>query len=366
MHELNEIDTTEIVDRDNLATLQVIKNFQSIEGKDRIVLATFENCGFKAVVQKDIHTIGDLVLVVKYDTVLPELPMFEFMRDSKFRVKTKSFSSDTGKLFSQCIVIPLSVVIEELGENELPYIEGDDLTGVLEVKKYIAPVRGTGTSFGKMNAKGCFPTQYVSKTDETNCQSKPRVLDEMKGLDYTLTVKLDGSSMTCLINPETNEFEVCSRNNSIKDDESNAFWNMARKYDIENILRNTLTKGFNYAIQGELIGEKIQGNKMGIKGLDFYIFNVVNLDTRKRLSFEEQMIFCLENKLSHVPLVETGISFDLELDKLVEFCSNLTYDMYGFSAKNPIEGLVLRPIEEVFSRVLKDTLSTKIMNPLFK
>jgi RNA ligase (TIGR02306 family) len=364
---LTDIESTEIVDRNNLATLQVIKEFVPIAGKDFIQLATFENCGFKAVVQKEIHSIGDLVLVVKYDTVLPQLEMFEFMRDSKFRVKTKSFSSDHGKLFSQCIVLPLSAVEDHLGINEFPYEEGEDLTEALGVKKYIAPVRGTGSSFGKMSAKTTFPTHLLSKTDEMNCQSKPATLQELQGLAYSITCKLDGSSMTCLINPENNEFEVCSRNTTLRFDESNSFWIIAQQYDIENILRNALAAGKNYGIQMELVGPKIQGNKMCLETLDGFVFNIIDLDSRKRISFEEQFSFCLDNNLKHVPVIETGISFDLELDYLLDFASNMSYDMYGFKgAKNPIEGLVIRPTVDTWSRVLKDTLSVKVMNPLFK
>ena len=219
-----------------------------------------------------------------------------------------------------------------------------------------------------MNAKSTFPTHLCSKTDEQNCQSKPGMLNEINGLAYSITCKIDGSSMTCLINPETDEFEVCSRNNSIKEDETNSFWIVARRYKIEEVLRKHYELyNERLAIAGELCGQKIQANRMNISGLDFYIFNIIDLEFRKRVHFSAQLLFCQANGLKHVPVFERGESFDDTLDNLIDKASKLCYADFGFDSKYPIEGLVVRPVIDIPSRIMKgDTLSFKVMNPEYK
>lgn len=361
---MNDIDATEVVERENLATIQIIQNFYPIEGKDFIELCDFKSCAYKAVVQRGLHKAGDKVLVVRYDSVLPDIPMFEFMRDMKFRVKVKSFSSNQGKLYSQCIVIPLEQLNGYflLPDDYTNFDEEQDLTEVLKITKYIRPMVGSGNTFGKMNSIGGFPTHLLSKTDEVNCLSKRKALEELRGLPYQITLKLDGSSMSCLINPSNDEFYVCSRNNIIREDETNSFWKVAKHYNIESILRENPT----IALQLELCGQKVQSNKMSIEGLDGYVFNVIDINTRRQLDTPEAMDFCDEYGLKYVPVIDRGIEFDFTIDELVQMTMK-KYSDYGFvNSKSWIEGIVIRPMREIFSPTLKDTLSVKVICPEFK
>ena len=55
------------------------------------------------------------------------------------------------------------------------------------------------------------------------------------------------------------------RNQCLKYNDTNSYWQIAIKYNIENkMINNNL---FGYAIQGELIGEKIQNNPYNIKSI---------------------------------------------------------------------------------------------------
>ena len=55
------------------------------------------------------------------------------------------------------------------------------------------------------------------------------------------------------------------RNQCLKYNDTNSYWQIAIKYNIENkMIINNL---FGYAIQGELIGEKIQNNPYNIKSI---------------------------------------------------------------------------------------------------
>jgi len=69
-----------------LAHIEIIEWVKPISGKDRIVLAGV--LGWTVIVQKDEYTVGDKVVFVEIDSVLPEKPEFEFLRKNKFRIKT--------------------------------------------------------------------------------------------------------------------------------------------------------------------------------------------------------------------------------------------------------------------------------------
>ena len=60
--------------------------------------------------------------------------------------------------------------------------------------------------------------------------------------------------------------------------DGNTFWKVAREMDIENKLRNY---GKNISLQGELIGEGIQGNPYKIKGQTVKFFNVFDIDNQE-------------------------------------------------------------------------------------
>ena len=70
----------------NLASIQVIKSLSPIPGADKIEKA--EVLGWELVVKKDEFKVDDKVIYVEIDSILPELPPFEFMRSRKFRVRT--------------------------------------------------------------------------------------------------------------------------------------------------------------------------------------------------------------------------------------------------------------------------------------
>ena len=106
-----------------LASIQIITDLKPIEGKDRIVLATV--LGWSVIVKKDEFNIGDKCIYIEIDSLLPEKPEFEFLRNKKFRIKTMKL----GNTYSQGIVFPLSI----LPQNKT-YQIGDDVTDILGIK----------------------------------------------------------------------------------------------------------------------------------------------------------------------------------------------------------------------------------------
>jgi RNA ligase (TIGR02306 family) len=383
---LNEIDANEVTERDNLAVVYSVERLEAIPGKDRIELVHLTDCGYTTICEKG-HSVGDLVVFIKYDTVLPKNELFEFMADYKYRVKSKSFTekNEAGevvkKIYSQGIVLPIGVVREFIiksgtlklwdddyescgecvtiigaGKPNTPIAEGSDFTEILEIKKYIPPVAG-GSGFGEMRTKGSFPTHIISKTDEMNLASKVRALDELQGKAVYITQKIEGSSVSCFLEDNTQELIVCSRNNMITETETCKFWIAANKHNLKDKL-------IDYpwlAIQAELYGSGIQKNKLGIEGVDIAIFNMVDKRTRQRLGFKQMDFIAQTLGLPLVPVCCIIENFDWTFDQLQEFA-----DIQKYPNGEIAEGIVVRPMEPFISQVLKEEWSFKVIGRDYK
>lgn len=348
----------------NLATIQRIKSLSPIEGADKIELAKMEDLEWQVVVQKDLHKIGDLVCYIQIDTICPEKPWSEFLRDRHFRVCTIKLR----KQLSQGLIVPLKNIVHVFisgggyapSEQELPLIVGTDLTiqtGVTKYEKQIpANMRG--------KIKGNFPTKYVPKTDEERLQNCARILNELIDVPVFITVKLDGTSATYVNylpdNLQEGEGLVCSRNTSLEapaeGDAPNVYFSMEKKY---NILEKLKSKG-NYAIQGEICGPGVEGNKMGFKEVGFYLFNVYNINERRYLNFNEFQQFAQDLELPVVPILEyatllNGKSFD-DMLKMADG---------PYPNNTPREGIVVRPTEERYSEYMGGRVSFKVVSNEF-
>lgn len=82
--------------------------------------------GWSVIVKKNEFQVGDKCVYCEIDSVLPEKPEFEFLRNKNFRIKTMKM----GGVISQGICFPLSI----LPESE--YKVGDDVTDIMGVKQY--------------------------------------------------------------------------------------------------------------------------------------------------------------------------------------------------------------------------------------
>lgn len=69
-----------------LASIQTILEINPIEGADNIVVATV--LGWHCVVKKGEFNVGDKIIYIEVDSILPATPEFEFMAKYNYRVKT--------------------------------------------------------------------------------------------------------------------------------------------------------------------------------------------------------------------------------------------------------------------------------------
>ena len=302
-----------------LAHIEVISSIDPIEGADRIEVATV--LGWKVVIAKADHfKVNDKVVYIEVDSLVPaDNPVFSFLADRKYRVKTIKLKGQ----YSQGLIMPIAAF--SLKNTEI----GTDVTDELGIKYYVAldELRKNGDPdakyksmsarhmrlsktkwwrwlcrrawgkkllfvfFGKKKDKPLsFPTKfpYIHKTDEERVENMPWVLQDKE--PWVRTCKIDGTSATYILERKKFgkfEFYVTSRNvrqktldqKNYHDIETNVYWDMAFRYNIKAFLQNYLDlhRDCWYAcLQGEIAGPAIQGNPHKLKKVTFFGFNFID------------------------------------------------------------------------------------------
>jgi RNA ligase (TIGR02306 family) len=333
-----------------LASVQLIREILPIEGADAI-----ERAGILAwycVVKKGEFRQGDTCVYFEIDSLLPEWPEYEFLRKSSWNEKLHRYRLRTVKLrgaLSQGLALPLGSFaphLEAAGLGPLGLIaEGTDLTDILDVEKYEAPV--------PVQMEGIIRpfTWPIAKSDEIRLESDPTFLDRIAGKAWYISAKLDGTSASFILNPDDGVFHVCSRNNSLEEDPLNIYWKVALKLGVEEVLRKEkAATGRSLALQGELCGPGIQGNKLGLPEADLFIFNIVDTETNKLLPFAEMLDFCSKNGLSTVPIIKEGDSFAFTMEGIFTLSEYLYRDVFPEARKDQeAEGIVIRAKDQSVS-----------------
>lgn len=315
---------------DKLVYVGKIIEVGPIEGADRIHLATAV-CGaggkWRGVVPKDL-VVGSMVYVFQPDSVLPDdVPDYAFMAVHKFRVKQRKFKGAP----SESLILPAPA------DGEI----GRDVTAELRVEKY----EKAAFMHLSLEALGPFPG-YLPKTDEPNFQRVGAMIDRLQGKPYYITKKVDGTSSTAF--KTAGYFGVCSRNLEIKDG-PNPIWDVVRKYK----LQETLPDGF--AVQWETCGPKVQENRLGLRDVQGFAFQIWDIANRKYLDFEE-FLGTVRKIMPMVELIQTGDAFDYSAEELQIKAENLTY-----ANGKPAEGMVVRPMQEI-----RDTFHNEMLRLSFK
>ena len=300
-----------------MATIRPIWTIDPIEGADAIEVATVG--GWKIVVRKGEFTTSDFVIYCEIDSWIPteiapflskgqEPRVFEGIRGERLRtVKLR------GQL-SQGLLLPLDILLGKVGElnfNLLRHHEGMDVSELLGIKKYEAPIPAQLAG----EVKGMFPS-FIPKTDQERIQNLTAELAEWQKNNYTfeVTEKLDGTSMTAFM--VDGEFSICSRNLELKPNPDNSMFRAAAAQNLEVKLRTTAR---NLALQGALIGNGIQGNKYKLTGQSFYVFDIYDIDANRYLTPKERKEFVARWELNHVPVFKSAASLEgLTVEQLLK------------------------------------------------
>ena len=322
-----------------LVTIRKITNIVPIENCDNIALGIVD--GWTVIIKKSEFSIGDSCVFFEIDSFLPLEPRYEFLKkttkfDGKegYRIKTMKMKG----VLSQGLALPLSM-FPEVSTND------DDVTNRLNVIKFdLEQFYGANTAGPRERKYGSFPI-FIPKTDQPRIQNMTHMFLTHKATTFEETLKLDGSSMTCYKIPNkptlfqrvlsffgkqlpTHKFGVCSRNVDLKPSDNKVqtfdnfgkksvyaqsdFWATAIKMDIENKLP------IGYAIQGELIGPQIQANHEKVSSLDYFVFDVYDINKKQYLTPEARREFCKQYNIQHVPVTnESATPLQMSLEELL-------------------------------------------------
>lgn len=352
-----------------LATIRQVADIRPIPGADRIEVAQID--GWECVVKKGEFQVDEKIVYIEVDSILPERPEFEFMRERKFRVRTIKLR----KQVSQGLVLPLDILPS--GEN---YCPGDDVTEILGIKKYdpqadeellmagenggekwrwvsslLLNIPWIRKRFGEKIGKSGYPA-WILKTDEERIQNKPAIFDEERKnrTPFMVTEKVDGQSATYFLERKGRwryEFGVCSRNLRLERPDSSSYWKIAQRLRIKAVLHKIIGSNDRVVLQGEIIGPRIQKNKYKRSTYEFYAFNLIfpghKCDTKEITQILAPF------HIQTVPIVQEEKLLPDSIADLVEYAKGKSVLVEGQQR----EGVVMRNMER--------DISFKVINPDF-
>ena len=292
-----------------MATIRRVAEVKDIEGAD--LIQAYRIDGWWVVGQKDQYKEGNLVIYCEIDSWIPHelAPFLSRGKEPKEYNGIKGERLRTIKLrgqISQGLLLPKDIVESKLG---VEVFEGECYDGLLNIikwelsekefiKKYLANPEAR---------EGGFPW-FIPKSDQERIQNIKDVQIKSwvdRKLTFEVTEKLEGSSMTVyyVSNKHIQDEGVCSRNINIKlEQENNNFIKAEKQFDILNKIK---TSGRNIAIQGELLGPGVQGDYYDLDELDFYCYNIWDIDNQSWLNPYERVELCSNIGVKHVPVLDS-------------------------------------------------------------
>lgn len=343
-----------------LATVRLISDIRPIEGADLIVTAVID--GWTVVVKKDQFQIGDWCVYFEIDSFLPDgNPLWQHLVNKSPRtfegklghkLKTVTLRKQLSQGFATPVTEDLRVEWSHTFfnfEDARPLQVGDDLTEMLGIKKWELPIPGELAG----QVAGNFP-KFIPKTDQERCQNIGyEIFGANKDSRYEVTMKMDGTSFTGFhVDGETG---VCGRNWELKICDDNANNSLIRMYVDSGLQQALRDLGLNYAVQGELMGPGIQGNRETLKSHRLFVFDIYDIDggcylppeDRHRVMEELWAVGMSRDMVMHAPVLHMNVTLEmLNISSVAE----LLIFAEGPSYIHPVrEGLVFKRIDGKFS-----------------
>ncbi|EGC29022.1 hypothetical protein DICPUDRAFT_43460 [Dictyostelium purpureum] len=286
-----------------LAYFHQISNLEAIEGADIIEIATV--LGWRVIVKKGLYKIGDSVVYVEIDSLLPSWPYFvsDGLDKKSFKIKTIKLRGQ----ISQGYCIPVKELLnhpnkkvspiyhserfdeiielkDETTGKTIPIELGYNLTefiGIKKIEEYVPTIR-TGPNKTKIYT---FPS-FIKKTDQGRIQNLLHYFDTHKDKEFEVTEKLEGSSITVYRYKDKNG--ICSRNYQLEKVEPSTDIHQAIIEDLD-LINKLIESNLNIAIQGEIIGPKIQGNIYALKKHHYKIFDIYLIEKDRYATYDERI-----------------------------------------------------------------------------
>ena len=283
-----------------MATIRRIEEVKAIPNADKIV--AYRVGGWWVVDSIGKYVVGDLVVYAEPDSFIPTA-IAPFLTKPGHYAKTfegvEGERLRTVKLrgqLSQGLLLPHDTVWDKNMFDFNRFVEGDDVSELLGIFKFEQSVPAELAG----EVKGMFPS-VIPKTDQERIQNLSVELEQWRTeqLTWEVTEKLDGTSMTVYV--IDGEVGVCSRNLDLKRNPDNSLWRAAIRHGLEEKLA-----GYgNIAVQGELVGNGIQGNMYKMRDQDFYVYDVYNVDARRYFTPAERKTFVDALDLLHCPVFKS-------------------------------------------------------------
>jgi len=324
-----------------LAYIATISQLDKIPDKDRIVYASLKDLGWQVIVESTLN-VGDKVVYVEIDSILPVKPEYEFLRKRCFSEKWNGFiikGMEMAGLVSYGLVLPAG------SYAEMP--DGYDMTEILEIRKKEDDVPDLPEHLPKSRFEKIIDwirwklglkkrkkagvadgwLSFAHKTDETRIENLSYLFtEEFKGTPIYTTVKCDGQSATFAVYKDY--FFMASRNiilyrekikKAIKELNPKTekpgmdnFRKIAARYNLP--YQFSKGNGKNLVLQGELCGPGIQKNPMGLADVDFFVFNLFKPGEKEPkdglfvgeafISWDGMLELCTLMGLKTVPFIE--------------------------------------------------------------
>ena len=386
-----------INDKRALAYVAEIAEIQPIPNYDRVEHARVN--GWWVIVSKeDNFTPGTKCIYFEVDSHVPEDDeRFAFLEKRHYNVKTLKMC----KVFSQGLIMPMSAFPEVPADAEI----NTDVTDLLHITyavvednqrksnkvdpnaKYISMKARHKNFFQnkyvkkmwrypwfrkvcffflgkkKDNPKS-FPTnfQYVHKTDEERVENMPWVLKDKSPL--IVTEKLDGTSCTYILERLKRgkfEFYVSSRNvrqlrpEQVCYHDSNIYWELAQKYDIENKMKQYLIDhpDLDYiCIQGEGVGS-VQGNPLKLRDNKLFVFNLITSDEGRWNSLDGRAVVQDNWGIPWVPILDDAYVLPDDMEDFKVYATaksvvNPDVMREGVVLRNPETGLSFKNVSREY------------------
>lgn len=364
-----------------LATIEKISNILPHPNADAIEIALVR--GWQCVVKKDEFKAGDLAIYFEIDSWIPNDIAPFLSKDHEPRVYNgiKGERLRTVKLrgkLSQGLLLPLSILdmylirsaqeVQCVGKRIwlekwqswaqciVPLEEGADLTEFLDIQKYDPPV----PSHLAGNARGNFPS-FIRKTDQErvqNCWNDVKFLNNHQhgGIEWGFEEKLDGSS--CTIYTKFNrdvadgyyELGVCSRKLDLKleDNEGNTFISVAKR---DGYLDALPKLNLSIAIQAELCGPGIQGNKLNLVLPELFVFDIWFVDHQRYATRDERNHILSQLRDLGVQVNEVPFLGITHLPDTLEECLAMAEGKSKINPKAEREGIVFKSVNVIEGEV---------------
>lgn len=385
-----------------LAYVVIIDGIEPIPGYDRVEHAIVG--GWRVIVQKGQFKVGDPAIYFEIDSRVPsDRECFAFLEKRHYKVKTLKMC----KTLSQGLLMHASdfgwnicgvghggdpTVRQGIVENDgtihfsddesrfltkklgVTYADDEDNTrkapSVDKYKKMEMRHRKLFKNpvihwfmryklgrkimfffFGKKKDKKNGWPSWVQKTDEERVQNMPWILNSTD--KWIATEKIDGTSTTFTMKRGRfgrKSFYVCSRNVCFGEEnkpcyyDTNLYWEMAKKYDIYNVLSAMLDIFPNeewITIQGETYGDGVQNRNYSLSTHEFAAFNLI-FSSRGRIGTMEMIRLLDKYHIPCVPVVEEK----MEINQFENVDAILAY-AEGKSRIDglPREGIVFRTVD---------------------